>query len=65
MNPGLFLRGLAIGFGIAFALGPIGPLVIRRTIERGWPFGFLSGVGVSSAVIGAFGVVAIGLGIAR
>ena len=31
MSSELFLRGLAIGFAVAFALGPIGLLVIRRT----------------------------------
>jgi len=60
----LFLRGLAIGFAIAFALGPIGLIVIRRTVERGWAIGFLSGVGVATAdatygAIAAFGLTAI------
>jgi threonine/homoserine/homoserine lactone efflux protein len=60
----LFLRGLAIGFAIAFALGPVGLLVIRRTIDRGWAYGFLSGVGVATAdaaygAIAAFGLTAV------
>jgi putative LysE/RhtB family amino acid efflux pump len=60
----LFLRGLAIGFAIAFALGPIGLLVIRRTIERGWVNGFLSGLGVATAdaaygAVAAFGLTAV------
>jgi threonine/homoserine/homoserine lactone efflux protein len=60
----LFLRGLAIGFAVAFALGPIGLLVIRRTIERGWLHGFLSGTGVATAdalyaALAAFGVTAV------
>jgi threonine/homoserine/homoserine lactone efflux protein len=60
----LFLRGLAIGFAIAFALGPIGLLVIRRTIERGWGYGLSSGVGVATAdaayaALAAFGVTAL------
>jgi threonine/homoserine/homoserine lactone efflux protein len=64
MNPGLYLRGLAVGFAVAFALGPIGLLVIRRTIERGWAHGFLSGVGVATAdatyaAIAAFGLTAL------
>jgi threonine/homoserine/homoserine lactone efflux protein len=64
VTPELFLRGLAIGFVIAFALGPIGLLVIRRTIERGWRYGFLSGVGVATAdatyaAIAAFGLTAL------
>jgi putative LysE/RhtB family amino acid efflux pump len=60
----LFLRGLAIGFAVAFALGPVGLLVIRRTLQRGWAYGFLSGVGVATAdatyaAIAAFGLTAI------
>jgi threonine/homoserine/homoserine lactone efflux protein len=64
MEPGLFLRGLAIGFAVAFALGPIGLLVIRRTIDRGWTYGLLSGTGVATAdaaygAVAAFGLTAI------
>jgi threonine/homoserine/homoserine lactone efflux protein len=60
----LFLRGLAVGFAIAFALGPIGLLVIRRTVDRGWAYGFLSGLGVATAdaiygAIAAFGLTAV------
>jgi threonine/homoserine/homoserine lactone efflux protein len=64
MSSELFLRGLAIGFAVAFALGPIGLLVIRRTVDRGWAYGFLSGVGVATAdatygAIAAFGLTAV------
>jgi len=60
----LFLRGLAVGFAVAFALGPIGLLVIRRTIERGWLHGFVSGLGVATAdsaygAIAAFGLTTV------
>jgi threonine/homoserine/homoserine lactone efflux protein len=60
----LYLRGVAIGFAIAFALGPIGLLVIRRTIDRGWAYGFISGLGVAAAdasygAIAAFGLTAV------
>ena len=60
----LFLRGLAFGFAIAFALGPIGLLVIRRTVDRGWTYGFLSGIGVATAdamygAVAAFGMTAV------
>jgi threonine/homoserine/homoserine lactone efflux protein len=60
----LFLRGLAIGFAVAFALGPVGLLVIRRTLERGWAYGFLSGAGVATtdalyAAAAAFGLTAV------
>ena len=64
MEPGLFVRGLAIGFAVAFALGPIGLLVIRRTIDRGWSYGLLSGTGVATAdalygAVAAFGLPAV------
>ncbi len=64
MTLDLFLRGLAIGFAIAFALGPIGLIVIRRTVDRGWAFGFASGLGVATAdaayaAVAAFGLTAI------
>jgi len=64
MDPSLYLRGLVIGFAVAFALGPVGLLVIRRTIEHGWAHGFISGLGVASAdasyaAIAAFGLSAV------
>ena len=60
----LFLRGLVIGFAVAFSLGPIGLLVIRRTVARGWTYGFISGLGVATAdatygAIAAFGLTTI------
>jgi putative LysE/RhtB family amino acid efflux pump len=60
----LYARGVAVGFAIAFALGPIGLLVIRRTLDRGWRYGFVSGLGVAGAdatyaALAAFGLTAI------
>ncbi len=64
MDAGLLVRGLAIGFAVAVALGPIGLLVIRRTIEGGWAEGLASGVGVATAdaiygAVAAFGLTAV------
>jgi len=64
MDAALFARGLAIGFAIAASLGPVGLLVIRRTIERGWGYGFVSGIGVATAdgtygAVAAFGLTAV------
>jgi threonine/homoserine/homoserine lactone efflux protein len=64
VDPWLYLRGLAIGFAVAFALGPVGLLVIRRTIDRGWAHGLLSGIGVATAdaaygAVAAFGLTAL------
>jgi threonine/homoserine/homoserine lactone efflux protein len=64
MDAGLYLRGMAIGFAVAAALGPIGLLVIRRTIDRGFGHGFVSGLGVATAdglygAVAAFGLTAV------
>lgn len=64
MQLDLLLRGLAIGFVVAVALGPIGLLVIRRTIALGWRHGMVSGIGVATAdalygAIAAFGLTAV------
>jgi threonine/homoserine/homoserine lactone efflux protein len=64
MEPQLLLRGLAIGFGIAAAVGPISVLTIRRTLASGFLVGFVSGLGVALADaiyggVAAFGVTAI------
>ncbi|HYK96251.1 MAG TPA: LysE family transporter [Candidatus Dormibacteraeota bacterium] len=55
------LRGLAIGFTIAAAVGPITLLVIRRTIAHGGRYGFASGLGVAAADATYAGVAAFGL----
>lgn len=61
MDGELFLRGLAIGFAVAFALGPVGLLVIRRTLDRGWSHGLVSGLGVATADAGYAALAAFGL----
>ena len=58
------LRSLVIGFTIAMAVGPITLLVVRRTIEHGGIYGFVSGLGVAAAdatygAIAAFGLTAL------
>lgn len=58
------LRGLAIGFAIAAAIGPIGLLCIRRTLAEGRAVGAASGLGAATAdalyaSIAAFGVTAV------
>jgi threonine/homoserine/homoserine lactone efflux protein len=64
MDTSLYVRGLALGFAVAFALGPVGLLVIRRTINHGWATGFVSGLGVATAdgiyaSVAAFGLTAL------
>jgi threonine/homoserine/homoserine lactone efflux protein len=49
MDAGLFLRGLLIGFSIAAPVGPIGVLVIRRTLAEGRLAGLVTGLGAATA----------------
>ena len=58
------IRSLIIGFTIAMAVGPITLLVVRRTIEHGGVYGFVSGLGVAAAdatygAVAAFGLTAL------
>ena len=43
------IRGLAAGLIIAAPVGPVNVLCIRRTIEKGWKSGILSGFGAALA----------------
>jgi threonine/homoserine/homoserine lactone efflux protein len=60
----VFLRGLAIGFGIAAPVGPIGVLCIRRTLADGRAVGFAAGLGAATAdalygAVAAFGLTLV------
>jgi threonine/homoserine/homoserine lactone efflux protein len=55
------VRSLIIGFTIAMAVGPITLLVVRRTIEHGWLYGLISGLGVAAADATYGGIAAFGL----
>lgn len=64
MNIELFARGLIVGFAIAAPVGPIGMLVIRRTLAEGRLLGLLTGLGAAAAdtlygCVGAFGLTFI------
>jgi threonine/homoserine/homoserine lactone efflux protein len=64
MDITFLLRGLVVGFGIAAPVGPIGILVIRRTLAEGRLTGFVSGLGAATAdmvygFIAAFGLTFI------
>src|SRR5262249_42012791 len=64
MDIGLLTRGLIIGFSIAAPVGPIGILVIRRTLSDGRLTGLATGLGAATAdalygCIGAFGLTFI------
>ncbi len=45
----MILKSLALGFSIAAPVGPVGLLCIRRTLERGFKSGVISGLGAASA----------------
>lgn len=49
MDTTLFFRGLLLGFAIAAPVGPIGLLVIQRTLNDGRLVGLLSGLGAAAA----------------
>lgn len=56
-----FVHGIAIGFAIAAPVGPIGMLVIRRTLAEGRMLGLVTGLGAAVAdtlygAVGAFGL---------
>ncbi len=60
----VFVRGLALGFAIAAPVGPIGVLVIRRTLAEGRLAGLVSGLGAATAdgiygFIAAFGLTLV------
>lgn len=61
MDTTLFFRGLLLGFAIAAPVGPIGLLVIQRTLNDGRLVGLLSGLGAATAdaiygAVAAFGL---------
>ena len=57
----LAIRGLAAGLIIAAPVGPVNLLCIRRTLEKGWKSGMVSGLGAALADT-AYGAIA-GFGI--
>lgn len=59
-----FIRGVAVGFAVAAPVGPIGMLVIRRSLAEGWLPGLVTGLGAALAdalygCVGAFGLTFI------
>jgi threonine/homoserine/homoserine lactone efflux protein len=60
----VFVPALGIGLSIAAPVGPIGLLVIERTLRQGFGVGLATGLGAAVAdalygAVGAFGVVAL------
>jgi threonine/homoserine/homoserine lactone efflux protein len=64
MSGTVFLSSLWIGLSIAAPVGPIGLLVVQRTLQQGRALGLATGLGAAVAdaaygAVGAFGVVAL------
>jgi threonine/homoserine/homoserine lactone efflux protein len=51
MIPGIemFLKGIIMGLAVSMPLGPIGIILVNRTIKRGIFSGFFSGLGIATA----------------
>ncbi len=45
----LFIKGLMIGLGVSIPLGPIGVLIIQRTVNKNRIAGFVSGMGAATS----------------
>ena len=61
MNFRLLWEGFMIGVAVSLPLGPLGMLCIKRTVNKNWKSGFISGLGIATsdamyAVIAGFSV---------
>lgn len=57
------IKGIIIGLMVSIPLGPIGIIVIQRTLNRGWLSGFFSGLGAATADLVYAIIAATGFGI--
>ena len=57
MKMNYVLRGLLIGLSIAATVGPMFMLCVQRTIQKGYRYGLLSGMGIATAD-GIYGSIA-------
>ena len=49
MSLSLLWEGFIIGIAVSVPLGPLGMLCIKRTINKNWKSGFLSGLGIAAS----------------
>ena len=61
LDAGFFLQGLLIGFSISVPIGPVGVLVIRRTLTEGFASGISSGFGCATGMALYGSVIGFGL----
>jgi threonine/homoserine/homoserine lactone efflux protein len=64
MNFKLLWEGFMIGIAVSVPLGPLGMLCIKRTVNKNWKSGFLSGLGIAAsdalyAIIAGFSLTII------
>ena len=64
MSFSLLWEGFMIGIAVSVPLGPLGMLCIKRTVNKNWKSGFLSGLGIASsdaiyAIIAGFSLTII------
>jgi threonine/homoserine/homoserine lactone efflux protein len=57
----VFLKGIAIGLICSIPLGPIGVLVVQRTLGKGRKSGFVSGLGAATADTALSAIAGLGL----
>jgi threonine/homoserine/homoserine lactone efflux protein len=61
MDASFFVRGLLIGFSIAAVVGPIGILCIQCTLQKGFLYGLVTGLGAATADATYGSIAATGL----
>ena len=64
MSLKLLWEGIVIGTAVSVPLGPLGMLCIKRTVNKNWKSGFISGLGIASsdaiyAIIAGFSLTII------
>lgn len=64
MSFSLLWKGFMIGIAVSVPLGPLGMLCIKRTVNKNWKSGFLSGLGIAAsdvlyAIIAGFSLTII------
>lgn len=64
MSLHLLIEGIIIGIAVSIPLGPLGILCIKRTVNKTWKSGFISGLGVATsdtlyAIIAGFSLTII------
>jgi threonine/homoserine/homoserine lactone efflux protein len=64
MSFSLLWEGIIIGIAVSVPLGPLGMLCIKRTVNKNWKSGFISGLGIAAsdviyAIIAGFSLTII------